>query len=981
MTVPITKQYFPYYVSSEKTRIIHPRILNVKEDLRGCIKLSRTGLLRGTLWADQEKLNLVKELVREGVIKGLMIKSRPFFVEPGIWDELIRSGCINAKGIIHSSIVQKVEKEWPHDPSILVRIFDAIYRDEKGKDPLLDVDRLRTLSPAHKAFSCLSVRHGQSKLPPWKLRHEYINALIGRFSSEKEEKILEIIPAAESYDYLAEYYLAKGEKKLAAECAAEAFTKRRLLHWTTKLVQALDKMGLSDNEFKEAAKKIEAAVNQKMLLIDYYNRGEGAVLTEKITVQERINLALRIGLSSIDEKIDDFSKNKQFLANITLLEEFVRTMRKNLLAEGPYLQAILKLFEASGMSWGLKELLEMELTNALQDKKGKDPQDSYWVIVDNPSCPDGDPLPAFVDIDMKMPTPLSQSFINRIKTEKINQISAKYSLPLPDDTATWHEPFAYEAHIGNSHPLVFSCAIDIARLFSRSPAEYLDNYQAVVGLVYSLAERGFLANGHLIALRALGKRFPEYKGRLNEIIEKETSRDWEMVTARELANQQNDSTSSEAKKMIWQYYKDRRRVADQLAELPPARMVETTVFWDCHEFGWLHRRCLSVQPQPWYEKLLADRYSVEEIADLNLQIERNEVLAVPPKKCLILDCDGVLWQGIADESSQQEIVINRQFQDQIKKLMAEGVLLALNTKNDRSVIEAVFAQHPEMPLKLSDFVAIEANWEQKADNMLKIAAKINLGLDSFVFIDDTPQEREMARAAHPQIFTPELPVEAEMYTPFMAGLSEIFGRTGISAEDAKRTELYAARDRAEKIIASASTREQGLLHLEMKASIRTADEKMLPRLVQLSQRTNQFNLTNRRYQEHEIAQFMLDPNYKVFALHFSDKYAEAGIVGLMVLRKVNEGDYLIDVFNLSCRVIGRTVEKTFMAEIVERLKREGVKTLRGLYVPSARNEKVKELYATFGFKKISEEADGRVQWELELERARIESPVWITVET
>jgi FkbH-like protein len=497
----------------------------------------------------------------------------------------------------------------------------------------------------------------------------------------------------------------------------------------------------------------------------------------------------------------------------------------------------------------------------------------------------------------------------------------------------WIESCKYW-HNGSDKATVFRLAFEVACLFS-------ENFQAIFNDISRLIHYrwGGLAHRPLMALKAIGQRFPEYRGKLSEVLKR--------------------------------------------SDVVGNRKVSVTVQLECEDItpGYTSTRnypACTFQPIYEFEEDLKERYTREELIDFEMVREGMPKNPIEPKKCLVLDCDGVLWSGIADENGTQEIKIHREFQEQIKKLKERGIVLVLNTRNDRNIIEDVFRQHPEMPLKLEDFAVIEANWEPKSKNLLVIAGKLNLGLNSFVFLDDSAQEREMVRKGLPEVFTPGLPGNAELYVPFLMGIAEVFGNRPATEEDKRRTELYAALGKSDTLLTGASSREEGLRLLEMKAGIQIGDMSSIPRLAQVTQRTNQFNLTTHRYNEEDIRRFIQEPGSKVFSLSLADKFADHGIVGLMITRKENEDAYIIETFALSCRALGKTVEQTFMAQVVDILRKEGVKHLRGVYIPTERNGKVKDLYERFGFRKTGEEDNGTTYWELDLEKAKVEASPYIT---
>ena len=335
--------------------------------------------------------------------------------------------------------------------------------------------------------------------------------------------------------------------------------------------------------------------------------------------------------------------------------------------------------------------------------------------------------------------------------------------------------------------------------------------------------------------------------------------------------------------------------------------------------------------------------------------ERVAVLCGKERKVVVVDLDGTLWGGIAGEDGVEGIEIGESplgrahadFQRWLKELQGRGVLLAVCSKNNLALVEEVFAARPEMPLKREDFAAFVANWDPKPQNVEKIAATLNLGLDSFVFLDDRNDEREAVRQALPEVTVPELPEDPAAWVGFLGAL-DLFETVSSSPDDALRTERYrheAARQEARKTFADEAA---FLRDLAMRAEVLPLDGGTIPRVARLTQRTNQFNVLTKRYGEAELKALAEDPATVPLVVKLNDRFGDYGIVSVLI--GVRQGDALfIDTWLMSCRVIGRGVECFAFNELVERARTLGVKTIVGRYEPTAKNGLVKDIYPKFGF--------------------------------
>jgi len=326
------------------------------------------------------------------------------------------------------------------------------------------------------------------------------------------------------------------------------------------------------------------------------------------------------------------------------------------------------------------------------------------------------------------------------------------------------------------------------------------------------------------------------------------------------------------------------------------------------------------------------------------------------KKCLVLDCDNTLWGGIIGEDGIDGIKLSKHgpgggfydFQQELVNLHHRGVVLALCSKNNEEDVWEVFDMHQEMLLKREHIAAYEINWEDKAGNIKKISESLNLGLDSFVFIDDSPFETDMVREILPQ-------VEVILVDPKQSfDYRKVIGSTGYfdsllySAVDRQRTKMYQAESGRRKLQKHSNCIDEFLEKLGMVVTVKFADEKSIHRIAQLTQRTNQFNLTTKRYSEADIKACVDNDACDVLYLSLKDKYGDAGIVGAVILQF--SGDTAeIDAFLLSCRVIGRGVENAFLSCVVEAARLRKVEIVQGKFSPTSKNQQVSDFYNRCGF--------------------------------
>jgi FkbH-like protein len=364
------------------------------------------------------------------------------------------------------------------------------------------------------------------------------------------------------------------------------------------------------------------------------------------------------------------------------------------------------------------------------------------------------------------------------------------------------------------------------------------------------------------------------------------------------------------------------------------------------------------------------------------------VLKFPRAKVIVLDADNTLWGGLVGEDGIHGIALGpdypgnafMDFQRRILDYQQRGFILALCSKNNPADVEEVLKGHPHQLLRDEHFAARRVNWLPKPDNLVSLAAELNIGLDSFVFVDDSEHECAAVRHHLPQvevIQTPGKPVDVPACLERVARLEVL----SLTAEDLAKTELYAQerRRRESRLRAESNSTGQGdyLASLEMKMRISLNDSRHVARLSQMTQKTNQFNLTTRKYDEHQIQEFIRSGEWLVADFSLADVFGDSGIVGLALFRALNPEQAELDTFLMSCRVIGREAESAFLHAVLRRLADQGATEVVADYKPTAKNSLVKDFLPDQGFAKSK---DGRYRRDLRKEPPQPESAFPIAVE-
>jgi FkbH-like protein len=348
------------------------------------------------------------------------------------------------------------------------------------------------------------------------------------------------------------------------------------------------------------------------------------------------------------------------------------------------------------------------------------------------------------------------------------------------------------------------------------------------------------------------------------------------------------------------------------------------------------------------------------------------------KKCLVLDLDNTLWGGVIGDDGPEGIILGEgtgtgeahlALQRYAKQLKERGVILAICSKNDPAVAEAVFRDHPEMILKWADIAAFVANWDDKATNLRRIAEQLNIGIDSLVFVDDNPAERALVRQSLPMVAVPELPNDPAHYVRCLADAG-YFESVGFTAEDARRSEQYSANAARETFLESSQSMDDFLRGLKMSVIFGPFQPADFARVAQLIGKTNQFNPTTRRHSLDDIVKFATTNRSLTLQFRLIDRFGDNGLVSVMILLPDTQAPDLleIDTWVMSCRVFGRQLEREAMNIAVETARQMGVQTFRAGYIPTAKNGVVSELYPALGFTPAHERLphNGATRWSLHL---------------
>src|SRR5579859_1388203 len=350
-------------------------------------------------------------------------------------------------------------------------------------------------------------------------------------------------------------------------------------------------------------------------------------------------------------------------------------------------------------------------------------------------------------------------------------------------------------------------------------------------------------------------------------------------------------------------------------------------------------------------------------------------------KVLVLDLDNTVWGGVigddglegikiaqGDATGEAHLAVQRLALD----LRARGIVLAVSSKNTDEVARTPFERHPEMLMKLDHIAVFQANWNDKATNIQAIAEELSLGLDAMVFLDDNPVERGLIRRLLPQVAVPELPEEPAFYARTLTAAG-YFEAITFAAEDLKRAGFYQDNARRLNLQKQVGGVDAYLASLDMTITFQPFDATGRARIVQLINKSNQYNLTTRRYTDPEVLEAENDPEVFTLQVRLADTFGDNGMISVVICRALDAATWEVDAWLMSCRVLGRRVEHMVLREILDHARAAGVRTLRGTYIPTERNKLVVDHYAKLGFQKTGEGPDGTTHWELSVEGAEPES--------
>ncbi len=351
------------------------------------------------------------------------------------------------------------------------------------------------------------------------------------------------------------------------------------------------------------------------------------------------------------------------------------------------------------------------------------------------------------------------------------------------------------------------------------------------------------------------------------------------------------------------------------------------------------------------------------------------------RKVLILDLDNTVWGGVigddglegikvaqGDATGEAHLAVQRLALD----LRQRGIVLAVSSKNTDEIARMPFEQHPEMLLKLDHIAVFQANWNDKATNIQAIADELSLGLDAVVFLDDNPVERGLVRKLLPQVAVPELPEDPAYYARTLAAAG-YFEAVAFASEDLKRADYYRDNARRAQLQNQVGGVDAYLASLDMTITFQPFDATGRTRIVQLINKSNQYNLTTRRYTDPEVTAAENDPAVFTLQVRLADIFGDNGMISVVICRPAEPGVWDIDTWLMSCRVLGRKVEHMVLRAIMEHARAAGIHKLTGVFRPTDRNQLVIDHYAKLGFTKVAEEQSGLTRWELFIDKVLLES--------
>jgi FkbH-like protein len=377
----------------------------------------------------------------------------------------------------------------------------------------------------------------------------------------------------------------------------------------------------------------------------------------------------------------------------------------------------------------------------------------------------------------------------------------------------------------------------------------------------------------------------------------------------------------------------------------------------------------NIYSEKGYENVFDDRnwyFAHCRVSSLGINLLANTVRSIlnrhfnASSKVLVLDCDNTIWGGVIGEDGIDGILLGQDgigeafvnFQREIKKLVDYGIILVLASKNNEDEVWNVFNNHPSMIIKKSDVVAWRINWTEKSENIKSIANELDLGLDSFVFWDDNPVERDKVRNILPEVVTVEIPNEVYSWPRLIRNL-ENFAKFNVTEDDRKKTDQYRGRAKFVRDSSDISNIFDYLKQINLCPVALNLNDALIARAVQLCSKTNQYNLRTIRHSAEDLLNFYSFNNDFCFLISLTDNYGDHGIVALVCLRKINNRLLFIDTLLMSCRVLGRYLEAWILNEIISRANKYGYEYIVGEFIKTDRNTVAKDFFTNFGFSKIT----------------------------
>jgi FkbH-like protein len=352
------------------------------------------------------------------------------------------------------------------------------------------------------------------------------------------------------------------------------------------------------------------------------------------------------------------------------------------------------------------------------------------------------------------------------------------------------------------------------------------------------------------------------------------------------------------------------------------------------------------------------------------------------RRCLVLDLDNTLWGGVIGDDGLTGIRLAQgdadgeaylEFQQYVLALRDRGIVLAVSSKNDDLVARSPFREHPEMRIREKHIAVFQANWNDKATNIAAIARELSLGLQSIVFVDDNPFERELVRQALPEVAVVELPDDPALYARTLSAAG-YFELTALSTEDLSRATFYEGNARRAELQKTVGNLDDYLASLEMEIVFQPFDDVGRARIAQLINKSNQFNLTTRRYSEADVEAMATDPACFTLQVRLLDSFGDNGMISVVICRVLADGVWDIDTWLMSCRVLGRKVEQMVLHELVRHAAVRGASVLTGTFIPTERNGMVHEHYAKLGFQLAQRDENGTTTWRFSVDGAAVTPP-------